>query len=425
MPQLAPELPRLRKLLLVGGGPLLEHYRAQVGASALGPRSVLTGDVPQVLEYAWAMDVGCLTPGSNEGFSNAVIEQMAAGLPMIVTDVGGNAEAVAARGERLRDPAPAAARRLRQALRRSARRCAAARGDGARRACAGAGVLFARADVRAPCAALPQLLDEAPGAMRDAISCAVSGFAGMEREILRLRNTNRDNPETAAYLSWRYESAPGAPAPLVYWLLAEDGERIGMAAAIFRSYWVHGARTPVAVIGDISLDTRWRGRGLGEELLRFMTQHLDEHYPAHAALVIPTESARRALERVGWVAAGNLAPLVYVVDAARYLQPFTRSAALARAVARVIRACLRPLIERHAPHDGTLKVSDLPDTSIREAVRAQAAAGVATRDLNAQVLGWRYTRHPHTAFRFATLKPRRPSRAPSWPSKRARTRARA
>ena len=40
------------------------------------------------------MDVGCLTPGANEGFSNAVIEQMAAGLPMVVTDVGGNAEAV-------------------------------------------------------------------------------------------------------------------------------------------------------------------------------------------------------------------------------------------------------------------------------------------------------------------------------------------
>src|SRR6185437_15789688 len=40
------------------------------------------------------MDVGCLTPGSNEGFSNAVLEQMAVGLPMVVTAVGGNAEAV-------------------------------------------------------------------------------------------------------------------------------------------------------------------------------------------------------------------------------------------------------------------------------------------------------------------------------------------
>jgi glycosyltransferase involved in cell wall biosynthesis len=40
------------------------------------------------------MDVACLTPGRNEGFSNALIEQMAVGLPLIVTDVGGNAEAV-------------------------------------------------------------------------------------------------------------------------------------------------------------------------------------------------------------------------------------------------------------------------------------------------------------------------------------------
>ncbi len=31
---------------------------------------------------------------ANEGFSNAILELMRAGLPMIVTDVGGNAEAV-------------------------------------------------------------------------------------------------------------------------------------------------------------------------------------------------------------------------------------------------------------------------------------------------------------------------------------------
>lgn len=52
----------------------------------LGSRS----DVPLFLRLA---DVGVLC-SHEEGFSNAVLEGMAAGLPMVVTDVGGNAEAV-------------------------------------------------------------------------------------------------------------------------------------------------------------------------------------------------------------------------------------------------------------------------------------------------------------------------------------------
>jgi glycosyltransferase involved in cell wall biosynthesis len=82
------------KILAVGGGPLLDHYRRVTEAGPLRGRVVLTGEVRHVTPYLAAMDVGCLVSGSNEGFSNAVLEMMAAGLPMIVTDVGGNAEAV-------------------------------------------------------------------------------------------------------------------------------------------------------------------------------------------------------------------------------------------------------------------------------------------------------------------------------------------
>jgi glycosyltransferase involved in cell wall biosynthesis len=48
------------------------------------------GDVPDLLA---ASDIGVLA-SHEEGFSNAVLEGMAAGLPMVVSDVGGNAEAV-------------------------------------------------------------------------------------------------------------------------------------------------------------------------------------------------------------------------------------------------------------------------------------------------------------------------------------------
>jgi glycosyltransferase involved in cell wall biosynthesis len=112
--EVAARIPSL-KVLVVGGGALLEHYRAQIGAGALGPHTVFTGDVPQVLPYAWAADAGCLTPGANEGFSNAIIEQMATGLPMIVTNVGGNAEAVVA-GESGFVIAPGAVAALGEAL---------------------------------------------------------------------------------------------------------------------------------------------------------------------------------------------------------------------------------------------------------------------------------------------------------------------
>ncbi|MBS0377858.1 MAG: glycosyltransferase [Proteobacteria bacterium] len=94
MSLLADRVPRL-KLLLVGGGPLLASHQRGIAGSQLAPLTTFTGDVTEVVPCLWAMDVGCLIPTSNEGFSNAVIEQMACGLPLIVSNVGGNAEAVA------------------------------------------------------------------------------------------------------------------------------------------------------------------------------------------------------------------------------------------------------------------------------------------------------------------------------------------
>lgn len=89
------EIPEL-KLLLVGGGPLLEHYKERYGRPSGGIDTVFAGAVQDVQPLLHAMDVACLVPGANEGFSNAVLEKMASGLPLVVTNIGGNAEAVIA-----------------------------------------------------------------------------------------------------------------------------------------------------------------------------------------------------------------------------------------------------------------------------------------------------------------------------------------
>jgi len=82
-------------LLIIGRddgiGDELVHLVKELGLSNqvrfLGERD----DVESVLAVC---DIGLLV-SYQEGFSNAILECMAAGLPMVVTDVGGNAEAVA------------------------------------------------------------------------------------------------------------------------------------------------------------------------------------------------------------------------------------------------------------------------------------------------------------------------------------------
>jgi glycosyltransferase involved in cell wall biosynthesis len=92
--QVAGQLPPLWRILFAGRDDgqrveleaLTEERGIAGNIQFLGERS----DVPRLLAAA---DVGMLT-SHEEGFSNAILEGMAAGLPMIVTAVGGNTEAV-------------------------------------------------------------------------------------------------------------------------------------------------------------------------------------------------------------------------------------------------------------------------------------------------------------------------------------------
>jgi glycosyltransferase involved in cell wall biosynthesis len=69
----------------------LEALAAELGVQH---RLQFLGERLDISKILAAADFGLLTPCGNEGFSNAILEGMAAGLAMVVTDMGGNAEAV-------------------------------------------------------------------------------------------------------------------------------------------------------------------------------------------------------------------------------------------------------------------------------------------------------------------------------------------
>ena len=79
--------------LLVGRGDLYDELRSYAGELGIGDRVFFTHGEGQVMDWLASMSIGCLTSFS-EGFSNAIIEYMAAGLPVVAIDVGGNRDAI-------------------------------------------------------------------------------------------------------------------------------------------------------------------------------------------------------------------------------------------------------------------------------------------------------------------------------------------
>lgn len=100
-------------LVIAGDGP--ERPALEARAAALGLRGAVAflGELDRVPALLPLCELGALVPVSNEGTSNTLLEYMAAGLPVLATDCGGNAELTGTDGSRglllPPDPTPAQA----------------------------------------------------------------------------------------------------------------------------------------------------------------------------------------------------------------------------------------------------------------------------------------------------------------------------
>ena len=79
--------------VLVGQGELRDELDALAGELGIAGKVFFSDGKGEVADYLRRMDIGCMSSKS-EGFSNTMLEYMAAGLPVVLTDVGGAREAV-------------------------------------------------------------------------------------------------------------------------------------------------------------------------------------------------------------------------------------------------------------------------------------------------------------------------------------------
>lgn len=93
--ELAPALGATLRLVLVGDGPLRAEANGVLEAAGLAQLAWLPGersDIPEIMRGLHCF----VLPSRAEGISNTILEAMASALPVIATDVGGNAELVTA-----------------------------------------------------------------------------------------------------------------------------------------------------------------------------------------------------------------------------------------------------------------------------------------------------------------------------------------
>lgn len=226
---------------------------------------------------------------------------------------------------------------------------------------------------------------------------SMTSYEGFEEEILRIRNENRPIAQTRRYMDWRYLGQKSPFLPKVFWIQTKEGMRIGMASLIFRPYWINKRLVHFAILGDISLNQEYRGRGIGRELFKYINSFI-ERERCFAALVIPNEEAQKSLISAGWQIKESFIPQVFLLNPYEKILSVIKSQIIAYRLSHLfkyiiqLRISLKKLngFEAESVHD----LDDSFNIFWESFVKNKLILG----DRNIRTLRWRYFDHPIEKF---------------------------
>jgi hypothetical protein len=237
--------------------------------------------------------------------------------------------------------------------------------------------------------------------MADEFSFSITAYEGFEEEALRLLNENRYEHHTRQHLDWRYLGQKSEKAAAIYWIQSSNGDRVGMAGLIFRPYWVGGRLLNFAVLGDISLNAEFRGRGLAQKLFEFINVEIEKQ-SIFCAFVMPNVAAENVLTASRWEVRQRLIAFTYLLNPKHRIYAVIKSRTFANIFGTLFffLANLKLKFEKTAGFSA-IEVRQV-DNSFDSFWTEFDKEGFVIGDKSVSTLRWRYLEHPQ--LRFDTYK---------------------
>lgn len=235
------------------------------------------------------------------------------------------------------------------------------------------------------------------------LSFSVTSYNGYQEELRDILDENRYHKHTLQYLDWRYIAEESPYPPLIFWLRLPSSQAVGVASLISRAYWVNDHESWIWVLGDISLNTELRGKGIGRKLFHFMNSYIDKNL-SNYAFVLPGVAAQKSLSATGWSQPYSISCLVWVIDPVAKTFPNIKNSISVQA----IRVCLRRLasmwLSLHTSSDDfRLVVASSFGECFNELWQSLDKRNLIIRNRNSTSLNWRFEQNPRKAFKIYRL----------------------
>ena len=237
------------------------------------------------------------------------------------------------------------------------------------------------------------------------LTFSTAEYAQCGADLLLMRNANRATPRDKAYFEWRYAMRPNRSQPIIVFAANNAGKKIGCLSLIPHDYMLDGKTRPVGVLGDISVESEWRGRGVTQAMIGYVTGQKAFHDLA-GGIVLPNESAARALHKAHWETISKLERYVKIIDIKEKLSQRQKPNWLLNRICGWLNGVMRMIsletyVKKPQGFVGEV-VSDF-DERFDLLWNNLNKQGMNIGCRNREYLTWRYSKHPLVAYQIYAL----------------------